>query len=124
MPAGAEEEAEQQAAEAEQQALEAELQALEAELQRTGASAAASSPTRVCLLQGGMLWLEKEVEGGTPAAGPAAPAASDSEPSRRCSDVGSVCRDSWLEEERGQEGSRPVAVDEVRSEEEWRLPLP
>jgi len=110
VPAGAAEEAEQQAEEE-----EAEQQAEEEE---AGPSAAASRPTRVWRLQGGMLWLDREVGGG-PAVG--AGPASDSEPSR--SEVGSVCRDSWLEDERGPEGSRPpVAVEEVRSDDEWRLP--
>lgn len=66
----------------------------------------------MCLLQGGILWEEREAEG---------PAGSedDPEPRRSCREVGRVRRDSWLVEERRQ-GSRPVA--EVRRDE-WRLLL-
>lgn len=75
-----------------------------------------SSPTRVCLLQAGMLWLDREPE-GPPGGTGSEVAAGPPLPRRSCSEVGRVRSDSWLLEER-RHGSRPVA--DVRSDE-WRL---
>lgn len=79
----------------------------------------ASFPSRpasvwVCRLQGGMEWVERELDGPGGSG-----LAAEALPRRSCREVGSVRRDSWLLEERLQ-GSRPVT--DVRSED-WRLLL-